>query len=92
MRTVGDFWDWTELNRSLRSHLVDTTARTAARLAAGQALAAIVPARLAQLVAGASPTMTISKLTMAASLVVVRRSGRVGSRVALARTRRQVQT
>ena len=52
------------------SHLMDTTARTAARLAAGQALAAIVPARLAQFVAGASPTMTISKLTMAASLVV----------------------
>ena len=36
------------------SHLIDTTARTAARLAAGQALAAIVPARLAQLVAGVS--------------------------------------
>ena len=46
---------------------MDTTARTAARLAAGEALAAIVPARLAQLVAGVSSTMTFFRLTMAAS-------------------------
>jgi Bacterial Ig-like domain len=52
-------------------HLVDITDRTAARLAAGQALAAIVPARLAQLVAGACPSMSIFKLTLATALVVV---------------------
>jgi RNA polymerase sigma factor (sigma-70 family) len=51
------------------SLLMDTTARTAARLAAGQALAAVVPARLAELVAGASPTMTISRLMMTTSLI-----------------------
>jgi RNA polymerase sigma factor (sigma-70 family) len=51
-------------------HLVDSTARTAARLAAGQPLAAIVPARLAQLVAGACPSMTIFKLTLATALAV----------------------
>ncbi len=53
------------------SQLVDITARTAARLAAGQALAAIVPARLAQLVAGACPRMTIFKLTLATTLAAV---------------------
>ena len=50
--------------------LVSTTTRTATRLAAGEALAAIAPARLVQLVAGVSPTMTVSKFVMAASLVV----------------------
>jgi RNA polymerase sigma factor (sigma-70 family) len=52
------------------SQLVDITARTAARLAAGQALPAIVPARLTQLVAEACPRMTIFKLTLATTLVV----------------------
>jgi RNA polymerase sigma factor (sigma-70 family) len=52
------------------SQLIDTTARTAARLATGQALAALVPAGLAQLVAGASRTMAILKMTAAASLVI----------------------
>jgi hypothetical protein len=52
------------------SQLVDNLARIAARLAAGQALAAIVPARLAQLVAGASPAMTVFKLLMSACLVM----------------------
>jgi Sigma-70, region 4/Bacterial Ig-like domain len=50
------------------SQLITTTAQAAARLAAGQALAAIVPARLAQLVAGATLTMRILKFSMAASL------------------------
>ena len=53
------------------SHVVENTARTAARLAAGQTLAAIVPARVAQLVMGACPSMTIFKLTLATTLVVV---------------------
>jgi RNA polymerase sigma factor (sigma-70 family) len=50
------------------SHLIDSTARTAARLAAGQGLAALVPAQLAQLVAGASSTMTVFKMAVAISL------------------------
>jgi RNA polymerase sigma factor (sigma-70 family) len=50
------------------SHLIDSTARTAARLAAGQSLAALVPDQLAQLVAGACSTMTIFKMTVAISL------------------------
>ncbi len=54
---------------SVSSRLLDTTARSAARLAAGDALAAIVPARLAQLVAGASSTMSILKVTMTTSLI-----------------------
>jgi len=56
--------------RVLVPHLIDTTARTAARLAAGQPLAEIVPARLAGLVNGVTKTMTISKLAIAASLLV----------------------
>jgi len=53
------------------SQLIDTTAQTAARLAAGQPLAEVVPARLAELVGGVTRTMTITKLTLAASLLVV---------------------
>jgi hypothetical protein len=53
------------------SNLVDTTARTAARLAAGQPLAEIVPARLAGLVVETSRTMMISKFTIATSLIVL---------------------
>jgi RNA polymerase sigma factor (sigma-70 family) len=52
------------------SHLIDTTARTASRLAAGQPLAEAVPARLAELVAGVTRTMTITKLSLAATLLV----------------------
>jgi RNA polymerase sigma-70 factor (ECF subfamily) len=52
------------------SELVKTMARTAARLAGGQALSATVPVGLAQLVAGASPTMTVSRLTLTGSLLV----------------------
>jgi RNA polymerase sigma factor (sigma-70 family) len=53
------------------TYLLDTTARTASRLAGGQALAAIVPARLARLVAGVSRNMVIFKLIMTTSLIVV---------------------
>ncbi|HKI18368.1 MAG TPA: Ig-like domain-containing protein, partial [Isosphaeraceae bacterium] len=53
------------------SHLIDTMARTAARLAAGRPLAELVPARLAELVTGVTKTMTIFKLAIAASLLVV---------------------
>jgi RNA polymerase sigma-70 factor (ECF subfamily) len=53
------------------SQLIDTTAQTAARLAAGQPLAEVVPARLADLVAGVTRTMSITKLTLAASLLIV---------------------
>jgi len=51
-------------------HLIDTTARTATRLATGQPLAELVPARLAELVTGVTKTMTISKLAIATSLLV----------------------
>ncbi len=50
--------------------LVDSTARTAARLAAGEPLARVVSIRLAQLVTGVTQTMTFSKLATAASLFV----------------------
>jgi RNA polymerase sigma factor (sigma-70 family) len=50
--------------------LIDSLVRTAARLAAGQPLAAIVPVGLAHLVAGVYSPMTNLKLTMAASLIV----------------------
>jgi RNA polymerase sigma factor (sigma-70 family) len=55
----------------IESQLVTTTARTATRLAAGQPLAEIVPARLAELVTGATTTMTSTKLTMVASIALV---------------------
>ena len=51
--------------------LIDTTARLAVRLAAGQPLAVVVPARLAELVAGVTRTMTISKLAVATSLLFI---------------------
>jgi hypothetical protein len=53
------------------SQLVTHTARTATRLAAGQPLAEIVPARLAELVAGVTKTMTSTKLMMVASIAVL---------------------
>jgi RNA polymerase sigma factor (sigma-70 family) len=52
------------------ARLVDTTARTASRLAAGQPLAEVVSRRLAGLVAGAARTMKFSKLALAASLII----------------------
>jgi RNA polymerase sigma factor (sigma-70 family) len=52
------------------SQLVDSTARAAARLAAGEALPRVVPVRIVQLVTGVTQTMTISKFATAASLVV----------------------
>ena len=53
------------------SQLIDTTARTALRLAAGEPLAAVVPAQLAELVTGVSSTMTAFKLTFAASVLAL---------------------
>ena len=44
--------------------LIETTARTASRLAQGQALTEIVPSGLAQLVAGVLRSMTITKFTL----------------------------
>ncbi len=52
------------------SQLLDTTARTAVRLARGEPLSRIVSSRIAQLVSGVTQTMMISKLAAAASLVV----------------------
>ena len=49
--------------------LIEITARTAARLAAGQPLAGIVSARLAGIVAGVARSMMISKLALGASIV-----------------------
>jgi RNA polymerase sigma-70 factor (ECF subfamily) len=51
--------------------LIESTARAAARLAAGQPMVEIVPARLTEIVAGVVRTMMISKLAAAALLVVV---------------------
>lgn len=53
------------------SQLVTNTARTATRLAAGQPLAEIVPARLAELVVGATKSMTSTKLMMVASIALL---------------------
>jgi RNA polymerase sigma factor (sigma-70 family) len=55
----------------IESQLVTSTARTATRLAAGQPLAEIVPARLAELVTGATTTMTSTKLMMVASIALL---------------------
>ena len=55
----------------IESQLVTTTARTATRLAAGQPIAEIVPDRLAELVTGATTTMTSTKLTMVASIALL---------------------
>ena len=52
------------------SQLVDTTARSAARLAGGEPLSRIVSSRIAQLVSGVTQTMIISKLAATASLVL----------------------
>jgi HlyD family secretion protein len=51
--------------------LIDSTARTAARLAAGEPLARIVSIRIVELVTGVTQTMILSKLATAASLVVI---------------------
>ena len=51
-------------------HLIDVTARTAARLAAGRPLAELVSVRLAELVTGVTKAMTISKVAIATSLLV----------------------
>jgi hypothetical protein len=53
------------------SQLVTDTARTATRLAAGQPLAEIVPARLAELVTGATKSMTSTKLMTVASIALL---------------------
>jgi RNA polymerase sigma factor (sigma-70 family) len=50
--------------------LVDSIARSAARLAQGEPLRRIVPIRIVELVTGVTQTMTISKLATAAALVV----------------------
>lgn len=49
--------------------LVETTARTAVRFAAGEPLGALMPARLVQCVAGGSLPMTVFKSTIAAALL-----------------------
>jgi RNA polymerase sigma factor (sigma-70 family) len=54
----------------LAAHLMETTARAAARLAAGQPLVEIVPARLAEIVAGVTRSMMISKVATAAFVFV----------------------
>ena len=53
------------------SQLFASTARTATRLAAGQPMAEIVPAGLAELVAGVNRTMISAKLTMVASIALL---------------------
>jgi RNA polymerase sigma-70 factor (ECF subfamily) len=50
--------------------LIDATTRTARRLAAGQPLAEIVPARIRELITGVGATMTIPKLVLSVSLLV----------------------
>jgi RNA polymerase sigma factor (sigma-70 family) len=52
-------------------HLIQITARAAARLAAGQPLAETVSARLAGIVAGVARAMMLSKLAMTSSLLIV---------------------
>jgi RNA polymerase sigma factor (sigma-70 family) len=52
------------------AHLMETTARAASRLAAGQPMAGIVPARLAGIVAGVTRSMMISKVATAAFVFV----------------------
>ena len=60
-----------DLNITLVLGLVTDTARTATRLAAGQPLAEIVPARLAELVTGATKSMTSTKLMTVASIALL---------------------
>jgi Bacterial Ig-like domain len=52
------------------TQLIDSVARSAARFAGGEPLPRIVPAPIINLVFGATPKMTISKLAAAASVLV----------------------
>jgi RNA polymerase sigma-70 factor (ECF subfamily) len=54
----------------VKSPLFDATTRTAQRLAAGQPLAEIVPARISELIIGVGKPMTIPKLVLSVSLLV----------------------
>ena len=56
--------------RVVAPHLINATARTAARLAAGQPLAGLVSVRLAELITGVTKSMTISKVAIAISVLV----------------------
>jgi RNA polymerase sigma-70 factor (ECF subfamily) len=65
--------------------LIETTARTAARLATGRPMAEIVSARLTEIVAGVARTMMISKVATASSLCAVTALAAWGALVLAAR-------
>ncbi len=71
LRATADPPDQIPAPALLVSSLIDSTARTAARLAAGEPLARIVSIRIVELVTGVTQTMILSKLATAASLVVL---------------------
>ena len=88
MGSVAECLEMDPARTVVAPHLIDVTARTAARLAAGRPLAVLVSVRLAELVTGVTKAMTISKVAIATSLLVFAGLAAGGAAGLVARTPR----